>query len=445
MRRTPAAFALRRALSSHRRPVASSVAAAVSSSFQVRHSSSGSGDAPKTMFDQLDAWFGGSAAATDATVSAVDAASRASYGSSFLFGLSESLGLGGGLVLLLAGAATRLATLYFSLYGDRAAARMQCAMVELKPAYDGFHRMYNGDRYKATEIQAEATRVQAFKAATFAKYQTSNVKGFASVLGSPLILYGFRSASLLSNPLLYTSFGTQSLLWLTIGMPDPFYVLPVLSCGLTLLNFELSFASRENTAKVGWARNIVHCARGAAVCAVPVVAMVNSGVLLFWVGMSSAGLLQPLLLRSAEFRRWFGVPDAPKTKYEDPLRERMGLEHPFIHRLLNTETDENIEMITKATFKQQAEVQMPSSGSTPAFSSGLTKSHVPSLGHRRQFAPRRSLEEELDDTPVTSFADMAGDLGRTDRVAPTQPAEAEARASGASFASAGNWKRHNLK
>lgn len=446
MRRTAFSLALRRpnrgpAGMMARGGASLSTTAAVASQ-QVRYNSGGGSGGP-TMFQQLDAWFG----SADTTASALDVSTTASWGSSAWFSVAESTGLAGGAVLLLSGAVTRLATLYFSLYGDRAATRMQCAMVELKPAYDGFHRIYNSERYKATEIQVEATKVQEFKKAMYAKYQTSNVKSFASILGAPLIMYGFRAASLLSNPVHVIGFGTQTFLWLSLGVPDPTYVLPAISCGLTLLNFELSLSTRENT-KAGWAKNVVHCARGAAVCALPVVSMVNSGVLLYWIGMSAVGLLQPLLLRSDAFKAFFKVPEVPKVKFEDPMRERFGMEHPFIHRLLNTETDDNIDMITKATFKQQGEAKMATSGSTPGFSSGLNKaSHVPSLGHRRDFSkPRRSLADDMgDDGPITSFKGMAGDMASFDPLPPTSAASTESRSSGASFASAGgSWKKANL-
>lgn len=384
------------------------------------------------MFQQLDEMFGSAGAATP-----VDAATSTSFGSSALYSVYEATGLQGGLVLFLAGAVTRLATLYFSLYGDRAAARMQNAMVELKPAYDGFHRIYNSDRYKATEIQVEATKVQEFKKAVYAKHQTSNIKSFAALVGSPLIIYGFRSASQASNPLHLTGLGTQSFLWLSLGMPDPTYILPVVSCGLTLLNFELSLGVRENTT-IGWARNMVLCARGAAVCSLPVLSMVNSGVLLYWVGMSCVGLLQPLLLRSEAFKQFFSFPpksNLAATQFEDPMRERFSMEHPFVHRLLNVESDENVDMITRATLKQQGQAEFPTTGSTAGFRSGLTKSHVPSLGHKRVFA-KRSLEDE---TPITSFDQMAGTFADATNESVAAP---ESKKSGASFASAG-WKKTN--
>lgn len=365
--------------------------------------------APQTYFDYLDRvwnskWIGTvdentvGAAATAAT-------SDPSRFAQVFTACQDACGLEAGALLVLVGATTRLCTLVLSLYGERAGERMRLALPELKGPQDAFNRVYYNDTASAMEVQVAASVLKSHRRAVFAKHGTSNPKCLASLAMAPVIMTTlYHVSALCENPAL--DVGSSSFLWCSaLALPDPFMILPVVTCAVTLLNYELSLSKELKT---GWMRNIIWGARLGCLCVIPVVASFRSGVCLFFVGMNIVGLMQPLLVRSAAFRRWFGFPskeeldaaapapagkpkataaggakktpaskwsvtdgaaslrervvaavDAPASRVsspekpiEDVLQASLTVQFPYLSHLLNPQVEENAGLFAKAHDKQ---------------------------------------------------------------------------------------------
>ena len=287
-------------------------------------------------FDTLDKlWNGSSSAALvtsgDAATETASSAVSNSLAGSWISTAQSALGCDPWLGVLALGFSFRLVTLVFSLYGERAAERMQAVVPLLKPKLDRFHRLRESSREAETHIAA--TELKAEVKHLYKMNRTSNFKAAAGLLGSPLVLFGFASVSkLCSNT---SDIGTSSFFWCAaLVWPDPFYILPVVSVGLTLANFEFALKLRD-TASSTWMNNIVWTARGAALLSISAVSQMSSGVLLYWVGLSLAGLLQPILLRSVRFRKAFHFPDVKSLRSSpmDPLQARVALKVPMLRDL----------------------------------------------------------------------------------------------------------------
>ncbi|GET92982.1 hypothetical protein, conserved [Leishmania tarentolae] len=358
--------------------------------------------APQTYLDYMEhiwnrKWFGtvdGSAAETAGTH--ISSADPSLFTQMFL-SCQQALSMEAGTLLFLAGALTRLCTLFLSLYGERAGERMRLALPELKKPQEDFNRVYFNDLASAMEVQVAASVLKSHRRAVFRKYHTSNLRCIASVGMAPVIMAGiYQVSALCDNASL--DVGTSSYLWCTaLTLPDPFLVLPTLTCLITLLNFELSLSKEVKT---GWMRNLIWGARLGCLCVIPVVTSFRSGVCLYLLGMNAVGLLQPLLLRSTFVRRWLGFPSreqiaaaAPHRSVTTPrtpassrtvtLRERivaavapaenptaagvsvkagdaaadvlkasMTVQFPYLSHLLNPQADEHQDLFAKAPNKQ---------------------------------------------------------------------------------------------
>ncbi|PWV02605.1 hypothetical protein C4B63_2g249 [Trypanosoma cruzi] len=261
----------------------------------------------------------------------------------------ETLGLEPAIAILLFGALSRLCTLYFSLYGERASERMRNAMRRLKAPHEAFQRVYYREGSAALDIQLAATALKGERRRVFLEEKTSNPQCFSSLLGTPVVFFGIvQTTAMCGDPRL--DFGTSSFLWCpALTMPDPYGVLPLSFCVLTLMNFELSISKEL---KKGWMKNLIWGGRLACFCILPAVAQIRAGVALYFLGMSLVGLIQPLLLRSSKFRTWFNFPlqqpelDNAKTAEKvDDLHARMCVQFPYLTHLLNPESEENTGLL----------------------------------------------------------------------------------------------------
>ncbi|KPI90748.1 hypothetical protein ABL78_0184 [Leptomonas seymouri] len=363
---------------------------------------------PQTYFDYLDRiwntkWFGTVDEHIAAAATSHAEISDPSWFAQIFTTCQDAIGIEAGALLFLFGAATRLCTLYFSLYGERSGERMRLALPELKKPQEDFNRVYYNDLASAMEVQVAASVLKSHRRAIFRKYSTSNWKCIASLATAPVTMMGlYQASAVCENAAL--DVGSSSFLWCSaLALPDPFMILPVVTCFATLLNFELSISK---DIKTGWMRNIIWGARLGCLCVIPVFATLRSGVCLYFVGMNVVGLVQPLLLRSVAFRRWFGFPStedlaavAPPTAKPSPpsrsqvhaktssaqdvsdravpLRERilgalssasrcraptgptqdvlqssLTVQFPYLSHLLNPQVDENEELFAKARNKQ---------------------------------------------------------------------------------------------
>ncbi|KAG8348279.1 hypothetical protein ERJ75_001740600 [Trypanosoma vivax] len=266
--------------------------------------------------------------------------------------VQEALGLNPPMTIFVLGAISRFATLFFSLYGERASQRMRNALHRLKAPHEAYQRVYYREGATALDIQLAATILKSDRRRVFKEEMTSNLQCMSSLLGAPIVLWGMmKTKSLCESPQL--DFGTSPFLWCTaLTMPDPLGILPLLCCALVLINFELSIGKEL---RVGWMSNIVWGARLGCLCAASVVVQFRSGVCLYFVGMSTVGLLQPMLLRSSWFRRRFDFPirHAPKTNEAlshtgDVVHRRLSIQFPYLGHLFDGGSEENISLLNRS-------------------------------------------------------------------------------------------------
>jgi hypothetical protein len=346
----------------------------------------------------LDKWWFGDASTTAAT-SAAPANYVAWFDGTF-DAVQDALGVEAWALLMMFGGAVRLCTLYFSLYGERAAVRMQCALPSLVPAHNQFQRIYYNENSSSLEIQQAATVLKSLRKQTYKAHKTSNIKTLAGLIASPIVLQGFYSVSKMCESF-DSDVGTSSFMWCTaLGMPDPLMVLPVVSCGLTLLNLELTLLSRGDLKK-GMMGNLIWAGRMLCVCAIPAAAQFRSGVLLYWIGMSTAGLLQPILVRSTAFRRWFGIPDQPPAvpaaapTDADLFQTRLVLQAPYFSHLFETD-------ITNGASSTAGKQHLGDANAPPHQSTRKRETTAPPFSMKAAAAGRR-LSEEMSSVESRSF------------------------------------------
>lgn len=385
-------------------------------------------------------WFG----SVDDIAPAASSSEAASSCFTDLFLSCQSvLGVDPWVVILLFGALTRLSTLYFSLYGERATERMQLALPELKAPQEAFNRVYYNDTSSSLDVQLSASVLKGERRRVFAKFKTSNVKCLASFVSAPFILGGLYQTSALCENLLL-DVGASSFFWCTaLTLPDPLCILPITFCALTLLNFELSVRPEM---KKGWMSNVIWGARLACLCVVPVASTFRAGVCLYFIGMSVSGLLQPLLLRWPAFRSWFAFPTAAERAAAesasqgsvDALQARVTVQFPYLSHLLNPEVEEEGAPLMKKA----------SPASRRAYAS--TSSAFPSPASRGAASGRYAMGSNplMQETPQRRAA-RTGGATHTAQATTTMTSGASARAAaakpgkGSSFASSG-WKEAQI-
>jgi hypothetical protein len=206
--------------------------------------------------------------------------------------------------MFLFGVGIRLATLGFSLYGERAAIRMALATAEVKPEFDAFQQVYRSAESTQLDIANAAEHLRVARNAAFVKHHTSNKATLVPMLGSPLFMYGFTVVVRAMNE------GPRSIP-AALLMPDPTGATACAAVLMTLANFELTFARKRAgaTNTTGLMSKVPWVARAIAAISLPVVMEFRTGTVVYWCGLSLAGLLQPLLMGLPQFRRWYGVPD----------------------------------------------------------------------------------------------------------------------------------------
>ncbi|CUG92665.1 membrane-associated protein, putative [Bodo saltans] len=379
---------------------------------QGRHSSSTS----TGFVGMLDNWwFGGAATSAAPVASSTSAQNYVAWFDDAFETVQGALGVEAWMLLMMFGGAVRLCTLYFSLYGERAAVRMQCALPSLVPAHNQFQRIYYNENSSSLEVQQAATVLKALRKQTYKAHNTSNMRTLAGLIASPIVLQGFYSVSKMCESF-DSDVGTSSFMWCAaLGMPDPLMILPVVSCGLTLLNLELTLLSRGDLKK-GIMGNLIWAGRMLCVCAIPAAAQFRSGVLLYWIGMSTVGLLQPLLVRSTSFRRWFGIPDQPPAAptaaptEADLFQTRLILQAPYFSHLFETDIGNGA---SSAVPQNKTRGGLPESPA-PSYSPRRKDTTAPptsmkSSGGRRLSEEMSSVESQSfhNDTPVSNKKDGA--------------------------------------
>lgn len=156
------------------------------------------------------------------------------------------------------------------------------------------------------------------KSALCKKHGCAQWKSFLQGMTAPITLSAFMSIRRLA---VYESdLEKAPFLWVSdLTLPDPTNLLPIICSGMFLMNFELNQrmqrGGRSSTGMyIRWAMRI------GSVIFVYFFSAQPSAMFAYWIGLSTAGLVQPTLLRNQTFRKLFNFPDPPQVAKEQMLR-----------------------------------------------------------------------------------------------------------------------------
>lgn len=228
----------------------------------------------------------------------------ASTGAASFLELQQLCGVSAVPMLMLCGAAARLLTLLFSLWGDRAIARMALAAPELKGAYNEYSLVRTDRSSSELRIYKAACAYQVKKKEIFGRHRTSFLQCFSSVAALPIVASSLSAVSALCTDSEFCYSVSSSLL---LAHPAATAILlPFVCSSLTVINFELSLSPSVKEDKLVQ-RAVVLC-RLALFPATAVLASCHSAVCLFFLGMNSVGFAQAMLLRRPGVRSRLGFP-----------------------------------------------------------------------------------------------------------------------------------------
>ncbi|KAJ2781212.1 hypothetical protein H4R18_003031 [Coemansia javaensis] len=130
-----------------------------------------------------------------------------------------------------------------------------------------------------------------------------------------------------------THMATGGALWFAnLAVPDPYYILPMASAGLTIGLMELQ---NRLTSASGMTPGMRTGLRVMAVFGALITSKFSAAVLLFWVYNALASIAQALLFNSAAFRRLLNIPVVkkvtmarPQKSFVDNVKELLGKKTP---------------------------------------------------------------------------------------------------------------------
>ena len=263
----------------------------------------------KSFFEQLEDWWDFIATflqPVDKQISILR-----SWHSSGPFGTGIDLG-GWGPTFLVYGFVVRCVTLIPALYSHRNSLRL----AKINPQLAQFNEVIKRTKQDKTLTTVERRVIQdgykRMKKQLCTQNKCAQWKTGAALVSMPVTIsafLGIRKMVVYESDLEKTPF-----LWMTdLTIPDPTYILPTMCASLFYANFELNQAMTKGTRSsttmyIRWA------------CRVGLVGFVYfaadtqpAAMFAYWLGMSLAGILQPLLLRVQWFRTTFGFPDPPEA------------------------------------------------------------------------------------------------------------------------------------
>jgi membrane protein insertase Oxa1/YidC/SpoIIIJ len=254
------------------------------------------------------------------------------------------------------GVCIRLATLGFTLYSERASLRMQLALPELRDAYQRFEIVYYDPRSTTAEVNAVSTALKAKQAEVYAKHGTSNRNVLATLCSTPIFAWGFWVAMRATSTL--DDVAATSWRWVpTLADVDPTYILPCCAVAATVLNFELLFWKKGGANGTGVSNYLPWAVRIGAASCITVISQFRSAVLMYWIGVSLTGMLQPLLMRSRTFMKLYGVPLPEQlTEAFDAARRAAEEVHGKIH---DTASAPESADKTRTAFMDKLRMQSP--------------------------------------------------------------------------------------
>lgn len=232
-----------------------------------------------------------------------------------LFGLDLG-GWGGTFVFY--GFLLRAITLIPSLYSHRNALRMSHLGPQISEIQNQQNKVKNDRTLSSAEKRVVKDGLSRMKLAVCKKHGCAQWKSFVQGVTAPITLTAFMAIRRLS--VYETDLEKESFLWVTdLTLPDPTFCLPLVCSSMFVMNFELNQrmqrGGRSSTGMyLRWIVRIGSCVFVYFFSAQP------SALFAYWIGLSTAGMMQPMLLRYRPFRKFFQFPDPPQVANEAILK-----------------------------------------------------------------------------------------------------------------------------
>lgn len=214
-----------------------------------------------------------------------------------------------GVVFLFYGFCVRSLSLIPSLYAHRNSLRMQQINGPLNELSNKEKLLKNDKSLSSQERRVVQDGYKRMKKALYKKYDCAQWKSGAAAISTPFLISCFMAIRRLA--VYEEDLERASFLWVSdLTMPDPTYLLPLICSAFFVLNFELN----QSMTRGGRSNSSLYLRwvlRGGCFVFAYMASSQPSALFVYWIGMSCAGLIQPLLLRYQPFRDYFKFPDPP--------------------------------------------------------------------------------------------------------------------------------------
>lgn len=232
-------------------------------------------------------------------------------------GLHEGSFITGGMpvewsiVFLSWGFLIRLLSLVPMLYAHRNALRMARISPQLNEIQLQQKRLKGDKSLSSAEKKIMKDGYKRMEKALYKKHGCSQKRAFISGMTTPVMISAFMAIRRLT--MYEDSLETASFLWVTdLTMPDPYNVLPMICGALFVFNFEMN----QSLSRGGRGSQVLYVRWAMRVGGFVFLYFFSSqpsALFAYWIGMSAAGMIQPVLLRWQWFRTYFNFPDANKV------------------------------------------------------------------------------------------------------------------------------------
>jgi membrane protein insertase Oxa1/YidC/SpoIIIJ len=223
-----------------------------------------------------------------------------------------SMEMGG--VFMLWGIGLRLLSLPAQLYVHRNSLRLQRIAIPLAEI-NNLQKKTKGDRSIATaDKRIIKEGYNRMKNALHKKHRCSQTRTLVSGITTPFMVSGFLAVRRMAT--YDETLETTNFMWITdLTMPDPTWILPITCVGLFVINYEMNqgMSAGGRASSKMYMRWGIRC--GSLVFLYFFQAQ-PAALFSYWIGMSLAGLLSPIILRWAGFRTYFDFPPRPAASVE---------------------------------------------------------------------------------------------------------------------------------
>jgi YidC/Oxa1 family membrane protein insertase len=218
--------------------------------------------------------------------------------------VQQVTGLPYGLSIIVTTAILRITLFPLMVHAQRAASRMAHVQPELQALKDRYERISSPTRNDQMQF---STNMQAL----FKRYKVNPFQTIvAPVVQIPLFIgmfFGLKKVSTYFPDELKAG----GMLWFTdLSVPDPLYILPVMSSATFLLLVELG---KEQMLRAGGSSvAMLNAFRFMCIVSLPLVVNFEASMLLYWVANNLLTCCQTLALQTPALRKQFGILESPK-------------------------------------------------------------------------------------------------------------------------------------